>query len=92
MTAHQNGRMCAHSSLLPLPASEWTLKFSSAYWVFGGELGMCQLGNYFNDFVSKLNSGGQKKGENTRRMNKNVDFGSENVNNILIIHSVDTVP
>lgn len=38
---------------------------------------MCQLGNYFNDFVSKLNSeGGQSQRENTR-MNKNVKFGSE---------------
>lgn len=41
---------------------------------------MCQLGNYFNDFVSKLNSeGGQTKGENMRRMNKNVQFGSERI-------------
>lgn len=38
---------------------------------------MCQLGNYFNDFVSKLNPVGQTKGENTKRMNKNVQFGSE---------------
>lgn len=57
---------------LPLPASGWTLKFSS-----GRELGMCQLGNYFNDFVSKLNSVGQTKGENMKRVNKNVQFGSE---------------
>lgn len=85
------GRVPTAASL-PLPASGWTLKFSSAYWVFGGELGMCQLGNYFNDFVSKLNSGGQNKGENTRRMNKNVEVGSENVGGEFCTHSVDTVP
>lgn len=38
---------------------------------------MCQLGNYYKDFVSKLSSeGGQSKGEK-KRMNKNVKFGSE---------------
>lgn len=56
---------------------------------------MCQLGNYYNDFVSKLNSGGQNKGENTRRMNKKVAFGSENVGGGIIfkyfVHGVDTV-
>lgn len=36
---------------------------------------MCQLGNYFNDFVFKLNSeGGQSKREN-KKMNENVKFG-----------------
>lgn len=37
---------------------------------------MCQLGNYFKNFVLKLNSGGQNKREN-KRMNKNVKFGSK---------------
>lgn len=53
-----------------LAASGWALKFSNVYWAFGGELGMCQHGNYFNDFGSSWTRKEVKVKEKNKRRNK----------------------